>query len=321
MQLDKDDFEEIRQNYNQALLELEDFENKTSATKKDIIIRLKLSARLMVENEQIPIALNQLSSYVWSELDKRGITYPRNHFIEIFANDEKRNYSELDVRTNHKHEFLDGECACGDIEKEGIVYTPKLEEPEPKEKEPKKLSYIENYLPKEYQKLFQQYVINFKEIASISHDLLLKGEDYHTAEIIIQALPDVNKRLYDATGEQAHLIALSKKFDARQKITEFMKLKAILLEHCEYTIAKVAKLLSVTPKHMTNNIIKPSNPQTMKKNRHHDDLLWFKVVDVKCPKCGEKHIVNFDDWFTEQIARTNLSLSFKDPIINYGVAQ
>ena len=130
----------------------------------------------------------------------------------------------------------------------------------------------------------------------------------------------MNKYLEESKDHQAHLIALSKKFDARQKITEFMKIKAIMLEKCEYTIAKVAKLLSCTPKHMTNNIIKPSNPQTLKKNRHHDDLLWFKVVDFKC-ECGKHNIIDFNDWFTEQIERTNLSLSFKDPIINYGVAQ
>ena len=325
MQLNTEDFEEIRQNYNKALLELEDFENQTAKTKKEIILRLRDSVLLLVENEQLEIKKTQVSSYVWNELKKRDITYSEGHFWGLFEEDEKGKYSQTSLGRNHKHEFTNGECDCGDIEKGGIVFTPRLEDPEPKEREEKITPDKTNYLSPEHQALFQQYVINLKELASQSNDLLTKGEDSKTAGIIIQALPDPKKLLHQAKSQEAHLMALGKKLDARQKISEFMKLKAILLETCEFTIAHVAKLLSVTPKHLTNNVIKKSNPQAIKinpdsKNVHHDHLKWFKCIDFKC-KCGISNIVDIDDWWTEQIARTRIKLSFNDPIIDYGVAR
>ena len=56
--------------------------------------------------------------------------------------------------------------------------------------------------------------------------------------------------------------------------SEFEKIKAIILEKSTYNVAKVAKLLAITPKHMTNNIIR--NIDEFK--RH---MKWFRTVFIK----------------------------------------
>lgn len=333
MELDKGDIDEVHKNLGNDLTYLETHEQTSTGIKKVYIKKVRDWVRILVENDKIPIQLKDISSYVRTQLDNHNVTYTDGHFADIFEDDEKGNYFHSALGGIHTHEFEGGLCTCGDIEKNGIHYTQVKEE---KKKDKKSTSEPENFLSEAHQELFENWKRQCSDLSSQSRDLLGKGEDSRTAEIIMQALPDPGEQLETAKSYTAHLISLGKKLDGRQKITDFMKLKAIILEEVEYTIAHVANLLgkfcvecnkceSVTPKHFTNNIKKLANPQTEKDNEHWKYLAWFKNIAFKC-KCGQKNIININDWFSEQITRRTLEPPLKpipinDPSINYGIAE
>ena len=79
------------------------------------------------------------------------------------------------------------------------------------------------------------------------------------------------------------------------------------MEKSTYNVAKVAKLLSITPKHMTNNIIR--NLDEFK--RH---MKWFRTVFIKCDKCNNSIHFDMADWYNEQVIRKNLNMELRQPI-------
>ena len=100
---------------------------------------------------------------------------------------------------------------------------------------------------------------------------------------------------------------MKKQTDFRQKVGEFEKIKAIILEKTTYNVAKVAKMLSITPKHMTNNIIR--NLDEFK--RH---MKWFRSIMIKCDKCSHVNEIDMANWYNEQLVRKNLDLELRQPI-------
>jgi len=105
---------------------------------------------------------------------------------------------------------------------------------------------------------------------------------------------------------KATLKHISNLTDDRQKVSEFRKIKAYLLERTTFNIAKVAKLLGISPKHMTNEIIKTHNPSTKppKENKHMSYCSWFDAIIIKLD--GKIHIFNLADYINKQITRREL---------------
>ncbi len=343
MELDNKDIDDVYRGINDVLAKLDDT-NITSEKLKGVYIKQYRDwIRILVENKKLDIKLKEISSYVRHEVvEIHKVTYTDGHWGSLFEDDEKRegNYIKLPLGGVHEHEYdEEGNCTCGDKEIKGLHYTIvpdeiKKKKPPPPDKE--------NFLTQVIQDLFKVNDDNARHVASMSRSLLSKGEDSKTAGIIIQSLPDANEILQTAKSETSTLNALDKKIDGRSKITEFMKLKAIILENIEYTIAHVANLLGkfcttcercegVTPKHFTNNIKKTENPQTGNKNKHWNHIRWFSSINFKCGKCDNVNIVDINDWFTRQSGKIvdakepededYLSMPFTDPIINYGVAE
>ena len=284
----------------------------------------------MVESELIEgVKLNDLSSYINGRLDEYGIKFPRNQdFYNLFSEKEKREYGTNSIsmsRRNHEHNFekfdeFTKKCECGIIQFCGINYEKKIEPVEEQtedfatnllsvekntKKEIKKIDPYENLLT-EY---FQRVHYNALDLAETSEDFIKK---YYGNKDIAKIMEDtVNLKLDKLIEEQksleARFIHIKKLGDFRQKIGEFEKIKAIILEKSTYNVAKVAKMLGITPKHMTNNIIR--NLDEFK--RH---MKWFRSVILKCEKCSEINKFDMADWYNEQIIRRDLDLELRQPI-------
>ena len=73
-----------------------------------------------------------------------------------------------------------------------------------------------------------------------------------------------------------------------------------------YNLAKVAKILSITPKHQSHNII--SNLPTYLKN-----MEWFRALIFECKKCKHENKITLSSWYNEQVERKTLGLGMIDP--------
>ena len=108
---------------------------------------------------------------------------------------------------------------------------------------------------------------------------------------------------------EAKLIHADKNSDARQKVGEFEKIKAFILQLTTHTVAHVAKIINRTPKHMTNSVIR-NLP------KYEEILKWFKSVYLICPHCSKQVEWVAYDWFNEQCERMELDMNMTQPILH-----
>ena len=328
MQQDK---EFLQKEHSDVMRKLHEADARDYKTKKELVTKLVELSRKMVGLELIQgVKVNDLSSYINGRLDEYGIKIPRNQdFYNLFSEKEKREYGTNSIsmsRRNHEHNFenfdeFTKKCECGIIQFCGINYEKKIEPIEQTTEDyAKELLQAETRIEKKtaaqvdpYEnpitEYFQRIHYNALDLADIADDLVKK---YYSNKDIGKIMEDsINLKLDKLLDEQksleAKLIHMKKLADFRQKIGEFEKIKAIILEKSTYNVAKVAKLLSITPKHMTNNIIR--NLDEFK--RH---MKWFRTVFIKCDKC--KNSIHFDmaDWYNEQVVRKNLDMELRQPI-------
>ena len=331
MEISPNDAKFLEKEHNSVITELHDADSRDYQTKKGLITRLVEVSRKMVENELIQgIQLNDLASYINGRLDEYGIKYPRNQdYYNLFSEKEKRDYGTNSIsmsRRNHEHNFEEFDkwtkkCQCGVIQFCGLNYEKKIEPIEEETehvahdllqaenitqtKKPEKVDPYENPVT-EY---FQRVHYNALDLADLTDDLVKK---YYSGDDIAKAIESALGRKTDTLLEEqksleATLIHMKKQTDFRQKVGEFEKIKAIILEKTTYNVAKVAKMLSITPKHMTNNIIR--NLDEFK--RH---MKWFRSIMIKCDKCSHVNEIDMANWYNEQLVRKNLDLELRQPI-------
>jgi hypothetical protein len=264
---------------------------------------------------------------MWNELSKYSFTYDKKEFYTLFKETEKRNYNESRV-PNFEHECSfddklgDGisKCLCGRVEIEGIEYDVSIQEPEPEAetefaKDSKDYTKSQNKKKSDpYQNKTTEYLqrieFNCDNLKDFCKDLVNKYyADEETAKIIENTLKDIDKHLEGQKYLEAKIIHLSKLTDFRNKIGEFEKLKAILLEKTTFNLAKVAKMLRITPKHLSKNIIRNMD-------QYMANLKWFRSLVFSAPKDykkGDKITVDLTDWYSQQLENKVLGLEMINP--------
>lgn len=315
--------EQYAEKERELLEELLQRDTESIKTKKDIVKRLIEITRELFKLEYIPgLKEHDISSYVNGRLVEYNITFPRNqNWWALFEDTEKRNYNtgtniEYIKSINHQCKFEDGKCDCGNVILNSIIYEEKIVDDEPIEftggtvttetalssttstAKPKSINTeMSDYLKRVYQ--------NAQELAISARDLESKYQNNpKLQEAMDKSLKDIPKLIEGQKSVQALLLHSAKNADFRQKVGEFEKVKAIMLERAVYNTAKVAKLLSVTPKHMTNNIM-TSNDEYMKNQK------WFKTVFITLPKDykkGDIFKLNLADWYGLQLERMDIGL-------------
>jgi len=237
----------------------------------------------------------------------------------IVSEEQKRNYFLSVITTHLEHKFnADGECDCGVLKHDGLLYerTPdeifdKVAEKIDRLEQPKKK-------PEQYSNPHTEYLQRIKHnchsLGAFCDKLVHKYySNEQDAKLIEQHLkPDLEEQ----KSIEAQIIHMEKQIDYRAKVGEFEKLKARILEKCLFNASHVAKLLGITPKHMTNDIMKTEHPQSGKKNVILDNLKWFKTVYFKIPKDmvkGETLEWDASHWYNEQIHRKDLELELRNP--------
>lgn len=277
------DLQEYEKQYRELLRKLSEVEKTDYNTKKELILRLREVTKPLIEAGKYPgIRTKDTALFLYNQISEYGITYSRGHFYELFPEEEKGNYSPMFPREHLIHDFVQDpknpaiqRCECGEIKLDGIIYDQKVTDDEPKEKNQKPI--IDLKLTKEQQQGLDYLELiesNARDLASLTGEILekfKKNEDVR--EPFIKELGDVKSKLSEQKTIEAKLLGISKMQDFRNKVSPFEKIMAKLLIDTTYNIAKVAKLLQISPKHATNNIVKQN---------HYSKLQWFR----SCPACG-----------------------------------
>ncbi len=316
---------ELINEHNDLIKKLIEVNSKSTTTKKEFVTKLVEISRELVKSGTIKgFKSNNLASYINQQLMLNKIEFPRNeNFYSLFTESEKRGYGTNSISTSsridheHKGEGDDFEkkCECGDILRLGVHYSVVVEKEEseipkhnlksPQEKIEKRpysnpiIEYINRnaYLADDISSLLKDQVKKYQKYETVAKSL----DDYYAKQ-------DMDKLMSELKSLEAKLIHADKSSDARQKVGEFEKIKAFILQQTTHTVAHVAKIINITPKHMTNNVIRNID-------RSKNLLKWFKTLFVLCPHCKKEFGVNLYDWFNEQCERCNLNNDMKQPIL------
>jgi len=322
---------ELRKKHDKLLAELVEVDEEDVQTKTDLIRMLIVVSRPLLQNDLIKgLTSNDLATYINAKLIENGITFQRNDkFYNLFGDSEKRKYgtnvNSPNGRIDHEHNFVgdynEKKCECGDIIFYGKHFTLA---PEPIKD---KVGTVELTLDPDKQKQdkskkrpYSNPLINYlhnlaylnEDVADLLHDQVKK---YYKYETVAKALDDYykDKDMNELENEIKHYQALvihaDKNSDARQKVGEFEKIKAYILQLTTHTVAHVAKLINITPKHMTNNVIR-----NMEKSEKL--LRWFKTVFIICPHCKKQVEWVAYDWFNAQCERKELDMNMAQPILH-----
>ena len=309
---------DLKQQHDSIIQKLRDVDEQDFQTKTGLVRELIDVSRPLLKKKLISgLNSNDLATYINGKLIEFGIKFPRNEkFYNLFVDSEKRNY-EPNVNSTKGRSF---EHECGDMIIYGTHYTmaepPKenigtvtvnLNPDKPKQDKSKKRPYsnpVIDYL--------QRLAYLNEDYADLLHDQVKK---YYKYEPVAKAIDDyfknenMAKMMIEVKSLEAKLIHADKNSDARQKVGEFEKIKAFVLQLTTHTVAHVAKLLGITPKHMTNSVIR-SLP------KYEKILKWFKTVYLICPHCMKQHEWVAYDWFNEQCERMELDMDMTQPILH-----
>lgn len=287
-------------------------------TKKSIIQQLIDVTRPLVETGYYNWKKRFFASFIHDQLLEYQIDYPRNQaFYLLFEDDEKREEGTNFESTNgrlHEHKFVDTDddkikrCECDAIQFETLIYD--IMPPEEKQVSQKSDSQ-KSEKPDPYSNPYTEYIqrvkFNCDELGAQCNDFIKKYySDENIAKTMESALPKTDSLLEEQKGVEAKLIHMGKQSDYRQKIGEFEKIKSIILCKSTYNLAKVAKMLSITPKHQSHNVLSSLD-------KYLTNLKWFRSIVFRCKKCQAENAIELADWYNEQVERKTLGLDMIDP--------
>ena len=329
-----ENIDELKKHHDTLLAKLQDMSDRDYNSKTELVKELIDVSRPLIKSGLIKgLKQNDLATYINAKLIENGIKYVRNErFYDLFLENEKHSefgskLSSTNVRA-HEHNFTGDEfeklCECGDMIRLGKHYTVAIEQIEDT---PTTASYDISVTEKKekeeidpYENLHTEMLIRqanlCRDMASLLEDQIKK---YYRYESIAKTVDDLytkdacKKIISDAKSAEAKMIHAEKQQDIRQKVGEFEKLMAYILEETTYNVAKVAKLIGITPKHLTNNV----NPE-MKKII--DEFNWFKTLTVILPKDMKKgDMVGIDiaHWFNHMLVRKDLALEMRQPLLKF----
>ena len=299
-----------------------DLKSKTELVKQLIDISRNLVNQDLIKG----VKSSELATYINAKLIEYEIKFPRNdNFYGLFNDSEKRSYGTNLIsmlgRNNHEHVFVGDTfekiCECGDMIRLGKHYSIVPAEEKKEETKPQTTkSKQDKSESRPYQNEIIDYLLRLSYLCSDYSNLINDQiKKYHKYEPVAKAIDeefaneDISKLMLEVKSLEAKLIHSDKSSDARQKVGEFEKIKAYILQLTTHTVAHVAKIINITPKHMTNNVIR--NVERSRKL-----LRWFKTVFLTCPHCKKDFQWEAYNWFNEQCERCNLDMDMKQPLVH-----
>ena len=297
----------------------EDYEKWEKHTLKDYLTRCAEIVNNQIKYNMIDIKVNGISSYLYAQLNKEGITVSDRHIQNILPDDYKRNYikseqaSELEKQnwttiqtddpsiTIEKNQFneikLNGvEQRAKETKKENIVQKPL----KPKlNKDTRELIYL-----KSCSKLANKFHLTFETLI----DRYNKSDKVQ--EIIDNEIGNVELKLGEYAKMWANIENSKGMVDLRRDFGEYEKIMGTFMIETGETIARIAQLMDYSEKYGSIGLLR--EPKIRE---------FFETEDTyplylrSCPKCFTD--ISHDMNFNIALYRASKDLGIDIPVIKY----
>ena len=297
----------------------EDYEKWEKHTLKDYLTRCAEIVNNQIKYNMIDIKVNGISSYLYSQLNKEGITVSDRHIQRILPDDFKRKYSKTEQEseltkadwktietddpsiTIEKNQFneikLNGvEQRAKETKKENIVQKPL----KPKlNKDTRELIYL-----KSCSKLANKFHLTFETLI----DRYNKSDEVQ--EIIDNEIGNVELKLGEYAKMWANIENSKGMVDLRRDFGEYEKIMGTFMIETGETIARIAQLMDYSEKYGSIGLLR--EPKIRE---------FFETEDTyplylrSCPKCFTD--ISHDMNFNIALYRASKDLGIDIPVIKY----
>ena len=297
----------------------EDYEKWEKHTLKDYLTRCAEIVNNQIKYNMIDIKVNGISSYLYSQLNKEGITVSDRHIQRILPDDFKRKYSKTEQEseltkadwktietddpsiTIEKNQFneikLNGvEQRAKETKKEEIVQKPL----KPKlNKDTRELIYL-----KSCSKLANKFHLTFETLI----DRYNKSDEVQ--EIIDNEIGNVELKLGEYAKMWANIENSKGMVDLRRDFGEYEKIMGTFMIETGETIARIAQLMDYSEKYGSIGLLR--EPKVREFFEKEDT---YPLYLRSCPKCFTD--ISHDMNFNIALYRASKDLGIDIPVIKY----
>ena len=297
----------------------EDYEKWERHTLKDYLTRCAEIVNNQIKYNMIDIKVNGISSYLYSQLNKEGITVSDRHIQKILPDDYKRNYSKTEQDselTKAKWETIETDDPSITIEKNQFNEI-KLNGVEQRAKETKKEEIVQKPLKPKLNKDTREliYLKSCSKLANKFHltfetliDRYNKSDEVQ--EIIDNMIGNVELKLGEYAKMWANIENSKGMVDLRRDFGEYEKIMGTFMIETGETIARIAQLMDYSEKYGSIGLLR--EPKVREFFEKEDT---YPLYLRSCPKCFTD--ISHDMNFNIALYRASKDLGIDIPVIKY----
>ena len=297
----------------------EDYEKWEKHTLKDYLTRCAEIVNNQIKYNIIDINVSGISSYLYSQLNKEGITVSDRHIQKILPDDYKRNYtkSEQDSELSKaKWQTIETDDPSITIEKNQFNEI-KINGVEQRAKETKKEDIVQKPLKPKLNKDTREmiYLKSCSKLANKFHltfetliDRYNKSDEVQ--EIIDNEIGNVELKLGEYAKMWANIENSKGMVDLRRDFGEYEKIMGTFMIETGETIARIAQLMDYSEKYGSIGLLR--EPKVREFFEKEDT---YPLYLRSCPKCFTD--ISHDMNFNIALYRASKELEIDIPTIKY----
>jgi hypothetical protein len=297
----------------------EDYEKWEKHTLKDYLTRCAEIVNNQIKYNIIDINVSGISSYLYSQLNKEGITVSDRHIQRILPDDYKRNYSKTEQESElskAKWQTIETDDPSLTIEKNQFNEI-KINGVEQRAKETKKEDIVQKPLKPKLNKDTREmtYLKSCSKLANKFHltfetliDRYNKSDEVQ--EIIDNEIGNVELKLGEYAKMWANIENSKGMVDLRRDFGEYEKIMGTFMIETGETIARIAQLMDYSEKYGSIGLLR--EPKVREFFEKEDT---YPLYLRSCPKCFTD--ISHDMNFNIALYRASKELEIDIPTIKY----
>jgi len=297
----------------------EDYEKWEKHTLKDYLTRCAEIVNNQIKYKMIDIKVNGISSYLYSQLNKEGITVSDRHIQRILPDDYKRNYSKTEQESElskAKWQTIETDDPSLTIEKNQFNEI-KINGVEQRAKETKKEDIVQKPLKPKLNKDTREliYLKSCSKLANKFHltfetliDRYNKSDEVQ--QIIDNEIGNVELKLAEYAKMWANIENSKGMVDLRRDFGEYEKIMGTFMIETGETIARIAQLMDYSEKYGSIGLLR--EPKVREFFEKEDT---YPLYLRSCPKCFTD--ISHDMNFNIALYRASKELGIDIPVIKY----